>query len=74
MDYATKLALACPVSTTQGAIETAEALLGRPFVEDCVDPATGEIVPLVIVTDNGPAMESVAVARWFATRHRVLNQ
>ena len=35
---------------------------------DCVDAATGEIIPLVIVTDNGPAMKSVAVARWFAAR------
>ena len=89
VDYATKLALACPLATTQGAtdlisalhsaVEAAEALLGRPLVEDCVDAATGEIIPLVIVTDNGPAMKSVAVARWFAahphlahvrTRHR----
>ena len=45
------------------AIAAAEALLGRPLVEDCTDPATGEIVLLVVVTDNGPAMKSVAVAR-----------
>ena len=78
VDYAAKIALVCPVTTTQGAtdliaalqaaIETAEALLGRPLIEDCVDPATGEIVPLTVVTDNGPAMKSVAVARWFAAR------
>ena len=78
VDYAAKLALACPVTTTQGAtdligalqgaIETAETLLGRPLIEDCIDPATGEIDPLVIVTDNGPAMKSIAVARWFAAR------
>ncbi len=73
--YATKLALACPVSTTQGATDlisalggAAEALLGQPLVEDCTDAATGEIIPLVIVTNNGPAMKSVAVARWFAAR------
>ena len=35
---------------------------------DCVDAATGEIIPLVVVTDNGPAMKSVAVAHWFAAR------
>ena len=78
VDYAAKIALVCPVTTTQGAtdliaalqgaIETAETLLGCRLVEDCVDPATGEIVPLVVVTDNGPAMKSVAVARWFAAR------
>ena len=52
----------------QAAIEGAEALLDCPLVEDCADPATGEVVPLVVVTDNGPAMKSVAVARWFADR------
>ena len=50
------------------AIDDAEALLGRPLVVDCLDEATGEIVPLVVVTDNGPAMKSVAAARWFAAR------
>ena len=34
----------------------------------CTDPATGEVVPLVIVSDNGPAMKSTAMARWFAAR------
>ena len=78
VDYATKAALACPITPTQGAtdliaalqsaVDAVEALLGRPLVEDCTDPATGEIHPLVIVTDNGPAMKSVAVARWFAAR------
>lgn len=78
VDYATKVALACPITPTQGAtdliaalqsaVDAAEALLGRTLIEDCTDPATGEIVPLVVVTDNGPAMKSVAVARWFAAR------
>ena len=89
VDYATEVALACPITPTQGAtdllgalqaaVDAAEALLGRPLVQDCVDPQTGEIAPLAVVTDNGPAMKSVAVARWFAakahlthvrTRHR----
>ena len=39
-----------------------------PLIEDCVDEATGEIVPLAVVTDNGPAMKSTALARWFAAR------
>ena len=52
----------------EDAIETAETLLGHRLIEDCVDPTTGEIVPLVVVTDNGPAMKSVAVARRFAAR------
>ena len=78
VDYATKAALACPVTATQtatdllaaleAAIAAAEALLDRPLVRDCADPATGEITPLVVVTDNGPAMKSVAADRWFAVR------
>ena len=48
------------------AVKAANTLLGWPLIEDCIDAATGEIVPLVVVTDNGPAMKSVAVARWFA--------
>ena len=78
VDYAAKVALVCPVTVTQtaadllaalhAAIDAAEALLDRPLVEDCADARTGEIVPLVVVTDNGPAMKSVATARWFAKR------
>ena len=78
VDYAAKLALACPVTVTQtagdlisaleAAIDAAEALLGRPLVVDCTDPATDEVVRLVIVSDNGPAMKSTAMARWFAAR------
>ena len=47
---------------------TAEQLLGRPLIADYVDVETGEVDPLVIVTDNGPAMRSIAVARWFNAR------
>ena len=78
VDYWAKAALACRVATTQTgvdmiaaleqAIASAEALLGRPLVSDCVDVKTGELEPLVIVTDNGPAMRSIALARWFNAR------
>ncbi len=78
VDYVAKVALACPVTATQtaadliAAFDTAEAaaeeLLGRPLIEDCVDVETGEIIAVVIVTDNGPAMKSAAVARWFTAR------
>ena len=77
-DYATKLVLACPITLTQGAtdqisalqgaVDAAEELLGRPLIEGCADPDTGEIAALAAVTDNGPAMKSVATARWFAAR------
>ena len=78
VDYATKPVLACPLTLTQGAtdlisalqgaVEAAEALLGGSPAADCADPDTGEITPLAVVTDNGPAMKTVAVARWFAAR------
>jgi len=78
IDYAAKLSLACPVTATQTghdlcsvlntAVTRAEELLGRDLIQDCVDPETGEIIPIFVVTDNGPAMKSLPVARWFADR------
>jgi transposase InsO family protein len=78
VDYATKLCLAVPVSGTTGArdaiaaieaaIRAAEALLGHPLLQDCVDPETGELFPLTIVTDNGPAFKSTDFLR-FIGRH-----
>jgi transposase InsO family protein len=77
-DYWAKIALTCPITATQtagdltaafdAAVATAEALIGTPLIEDCVDVVSGEMTPVVIVTDNGPAMKSTAVARWFASR------
>jgi putative transposase len=78
VDYWAKNALACRLATTQTgvdmiaaldqAIAAAETLLGRTLLADCVDVDTGEIEPVVIVTDNGPAMRSIVVARWFKAR------
>lgn len=74
VDYATKVCLADPVSGTKAArdaiaairaaIDEAERLLGRPLAEDCVDGETGELVPLTIVTDNGPAYKSTDFLRF----------
>ncbi len=78
VDYWAKLCLACPVTTTQGtrdaiaaieaAIDRAEELLDVPLLEDVVDHQTGELTPVVIVTDNGPAYRSVGFARFIASR------
>ena len=78
VDYATKLCLAIPVSGTTGArdaiaaveaaIDAAERLLGHPLLEDCVDRETGELSPLTIVTDNGPAYKSTDFLRFIASR------
>ncbi|MEI7745347.1 MAG: integrase core domain-containing protein [Chloroflexota bacterium] len=74
VDYATKLCLAGPVSGTTGArdairaveaaIREAEHLLGHPLIADCINPDTGEIEPVTIVTDNGPAYKSADFARF----------
>jgi putative transposase len=83
VDYWAKLCLACPVTTTQGtreavaaieaAIDQAEALLGHPLLQDVVDQVTGELTPVVIVTDNGPAYRSVGFARFIASRPELLH-
>lgn len=78
VDYVAKVALACPVTTTQTAADAiaaleaaraqAEAWLGRPLLSECLDAQTGELVPIAIVTDNGPAYKSAAFARYIAAR------
>jgi transposase InsO family protein len=78
VDYVTKLCLTAPVTGTQsardavaaleGAIAAAEELLGRPLLEDCVDPETGELEHLTIVTDNGPAYKSDRFIRFIMAR------
>jgi transposase InsO family protein len=77
VDYHAKVALACPVSATSTAGDmiaaldaaeaAAEALLTEPLIFDCVDD-DWRLWPVVVVTDNGPAMKSSAVAAWFARR------
>jgi transposase InsO family protein len=78
VDYHSKLCLAAPVSGTQtardaiaavrAAIVTAEDLLGTPLVDDCIDPATGELHPVTIVSDNGPAYKSTDFLRFIRSR------
>jgi putative transposase len=78
LDYATKVCLAAPVSGTtaardaiaaiEAAIAEAERLLGHPLLEDCVDPDTGELTPVTIVTDNGPAYKSTDFTHFIAGR------
>jgi transposase InsO family protein len=78
LDYATKFCLASPIvgqTAARDAIEVlgqaiaeAEALLDRPLLEDCLDPETGELQHVVIVTDNGAAYKSLGYARYIAGR------
>lgn len=89
IDYATKVSLVVRVAGTTAArdacaalaeaIEAAERLADRRLEDECVEPASGELTPLVLVTDNGPAFKSIDFAgfirarpwlRHVRTRHR----
>jgi hypothetical protein len=59
---------ASAIESLQLAIAEAERLLGQELIADCADRTTGEIVPLTIVTDNGPAFKSLDFLRFFARR------
>lgn len=77
-DYFAKLEFPRWISPTQMRHDAIESLrlavgyvtelLGHTLLEDVTDPVTGEIHPVVIVTDNGPAYRSAAFARFFASR------
>lgn len=78
VDYWAKVCLTCSangtqtardaVATLEAAIAEAERLLGHSLAEDCVDDETGEIFPVVIVSDNGPAYKSDHFARFVLSR------
>ena len=78
IDYATKLVLAGPVTATQttrdaiAAIEDARCqahdLLGRSLLDDVSCTHTGQITPVIVVSDNGPCYKSHGFARYIASR------
>jgi putative transposase len=78
VDYVAKLALTCPVTTTKtwreavAALEDARSvvhdLLGVPLLDDCTCPDTGELTPVIVVSDNGPCYRAVGFARYIASR------
>lgn len=78
VDYAAKYCLHHAASGTQraedairaleAAIDEAESTLGKSLLEECTDPQTGVVTPLVVVTDNGPAFKSAAFGRFFVAR------
>ena len=82
-DYWSKLEFGWHVATTanhRDAIETVEQALaeterltGRPLVELLTDPATGEIRPLAVVTDNGPCFKSVRFAAYIERRPELIH-
>lgn len=78
IDYATKFVLAGPVTATQttrdaiSAIEDARAqvhdLLGHALLDDVTCTSTGEVTPVIVVSDNGPCYKSHAFTRYIASR------
>jgi transposase InsO family protein len=82
-DYWSKLELGWHVSTTanhRDAIETVELALaeterltGRPLIELLTDPATGELRPIAVVTDNGPCFKSVRFAAYIERRPELIH-
>lgn len=78
VDYAAKIALACAVTATktwrdavaclEAARDAAHDLLERPLIDDLTDPTSAELVPLIIVTDNGPCYKAAQFARHVASR------
>ena len=78
IDYATKLVLAGPVTATQttrdaiNAVEDARAqvhdLLGHSLLHDVTCPATGQVTPVIVVSDNGPCYKSTGFARYIDSR------
>jgi putative transposase len=78
VDYAAKVALACPISATKtwrdavGVLEDARdragELLGRPLLQDCTDPHTGELTPVIVVSDNGACYRAAGFAAHIQAR------
>lgn len=78
VDYATKFCLALDafgtktvhdaLTSLKAAIAAAESELGHPLADECVEVATGEIIPLVIVTDNGACYKAAEFAAFIAAR------
>ncbi len=78
LDYATKMCLSASAHgsktshdalvSLKAALAAAEELLGTSIEDDCTNPETGEITPLVIVTDNGSCYKSAEFAAFIEAR------
>ena len=77
MDWWAKVSLACAVTVTKttadaigfldAALAEVDNLLGIGWAEDLVDPDTGEVGKLRLVTDNGPCFKSARFTAWVAS-------
>ena len=55
------------------AITETERLTGRPLAELLADPATGEIRPIAVVTDNGPCFKAARFATHIERRPELIH-
>ena len=60
------------IETVEQAIDETERLTGRPLRELLVDPVSGEIRPITLVTDNGPCFKSGRFAAYIENRPELI--
>ena len=82
-DYWAKAELGWHVSMTQNhgdaisaielAIREAERLHNRPLLELVADPETGELRPIAVVSDNGPAFKAHGFTRYIDSRPELIH-
>lgn len=78
VDYVSKFCLTCPVTATktwreavaclEAARERAGEALGHPLIEDLLDPESGELCPITVVTDNGPCYRARGFRAYITSR------
>lgn len=61
------------VRSIEAAIEAVEDLLGCSLLEDCTDKTTGEITPVILVTDNGSCYKSGDFAAFIHRRPELVH-
>jgi putative transposase len=64
----TRIAARDAITALETAIRSAEAMMGMTLLEDCTDRQTGEIYPVIVVTDNGPCYKSAKFMTFIASR------
>lgn len=78
LDYVSKFCLTCPVTATktwreavaalEAAREHASEVLGHSLIEDLVDQQSGELDPVVVVSDNGSCYRARGFRRYIHSR------
>ena len=61
------------IETLEQAIDETDRLTGRPLRELLVDPVSGEIRPIALVTDNGPCFKAARFAAYIEKRPELIH-